>query len=369
MTSMNDEAATATAVQTHDVSAGGGPADAETLPKPKAIAPPPALPGIIHSADDPAVTNGDAAMSPVSVVPASQMPLPVATDSPIASIPPTPTSDAVTPGNVAPSSPSSPSSQSFSQSLRRIFSPNSAQKTAPLTRTGDTDGEALTGARKVFARLCACIVKPKVQPPAEDPNSALADLRAQLAELEPTYVPSAPLLPAPSDEDASKPCLVLDLDETLVHSSFTPISSADFEIPLDMQGEPHTVYVKKRPGVDNFLAVAAKSYEVVVFTASLALYANPVMDLLDPQGLVHARLYREHCVLIGGCYVKDIAKLGRPLSRTLIIDNSPVSYALQPENAVPIDAFYTDETDRELDDILFILEKARTLDDVRHFNL
>ncbi|KAI0563908.1 NLI interacting factor-like phosphatase [Gracilaria domingensis] len=191
------------------------------------------------------------------------------------------------------------------------------------------------------------------------------DYVEHIKNLEPTYEPEPPLLPTPSQHAEGRICLVLDLDETLVHSSFTPLPNADFEIPLDMQGEIHTVYVKKRPGVDNFLKKASEWFEIVIFTASLALYANPVVDLLDPHNLVELRLYREHCVLIGGCYVKDIAKLGRDLKRTVIIDNSPLSYVLQPENAIPISAFFTDDNDRELDKTLALLEQARKLDDVR----
>lgn len=191
------------------------------------------------------------------------------------------------------------------------------------------------------------------------------DYEHHLKGLEPTYEPQSPLLPTAHPNVEDKICLVLDLDETLVHSSFSPIDGADFEIPLEMQGETHTVYVKKRPGVDNFLQKVSEWYEIVIFTASLALYANPVMNLLDPQNLVQLRLYREHCVLIGGCYVKDIAKLGRDLKRTFIIDNSPLSYVLQPENAIPITSFFTDDNDRELEKTLLLLEQAKHLKDVR----
>lgn len=191
------------------------------------------------------------------------------------------------------------------------------------------------------------------------------DYAEHIKTLEPTYEPEPPLLPSPAPHAEDRICLVLDLDETLVHSSFTPLPNADFEVPLDMQGEIHTVYVKKRPGVDHFLSKVSEWYEIVIFTASLALYANPVVDLLDPHNLVQLRLYREHCVLIGGCYVKDIAKLGRDLKRTVIIDNSPLSYVLQPENAIPISAFFTDDNDRELERTLELLEHAKNLEDVR----
>lgn len=43
------------------------------------------------------------------------------------------------------------------------------------------------------------------------------------------------LLPPPLSQDVSKKCLVLDLDETLVHSSFKPISKPDYIIPVEIE--------------------------------------------------------------------------------------------------------------------------------------
>ena len=45
----------------------------------------------------------------------------------------------------------------------------------------------------------------------------------------------------------------------------------------------------------------------------------------------HTRLYREHTTVIGGVHVKDLARLNRDLAKTVIVDNSPESYALQVE--------------------------------------
>lgn len=46
-------------------------------------------------------------------------------------------------------------------------------------------------------------------------------------------------------------------------------------------------YVYKRPHVDHFLSTVAQWYDIVVFTASLGEYANPVIDALDRgQGVV-----------------------------------------------------------------------------------
>lgn len=219
--------------------------------------------------------------------------------------------------------------------------------------------------RRLFLELgCSCFAKKAV---VEDEVERLSVEQAQrLRTLEPTYEPKSPLLPMRPGNAKDRICLVLDLDETLVHSSFDPFpGGADFSVPLEMPGDRHTVYVKKRPFVDEFLAKCSQWYEVVVFTASLALYANPVMDVLDPTNHVQLRLYREHCVLIGGCYVKDMRKLGRDLKRVFIVDNSPLSYVLQPENAIPISSWYDDENDRELEKTLAHLEQAKNVKDVR----
>lgn len=101
------------------------------------------------------------------------------------------------------------------------------------------------------------------------------------------------LLPTVRPQDANKICLVIDLDETLVHSSFKvslfnkgktfyidtnpsfpsppqPINNADFIVPVEIDGTTHQVYVLKRPFVDEFLQKMGELYECVLFTASLA---------------------------------------------------------------------------------------------------
>ena len=66
-------------------------------------------------------------------------------------------------------------------------------------------------------------------------------------------------------------------------------------------------------------------------------YADPVADLLDKRGVFRSRLFREACVYHKGNYVKDLARLGRDLSKTIIIDNSPASYSFHPSNAVRLE--------------------------------
>merc|ERR1712130_40085 len=171
------------------------------------------------------------------------------------------------------------------------------------------------------------------------------------------------LLPqVPAEE--RKRCLVLDLDETLVHSSFKPIPDADFRIEIELEQTIHRVYVRKRPFVDEFLKDVGKKWEVVVFTASLAKYADPLLDILDRDKVVTTRLFREHCVQHYGNYVKDLTHLGRPLEETLIIDNSPFSYMFQPDNAIPITSWFNDRNDRQLQDLIPFLDSLLEVDDV-----
>lgn len=113
-----------------------------------------------------------------------------------------------------------------------------------------------------------------------------------------------------------------------------PINNADFVVPVEIDGTVHQVYVLKRPHVDDFLKRMGELYECVLFTASLAKYADPVADLLDRWNVFRARLFRESCVFHRGNYVKDLNKLGRELQQIVIVDNSPASYIFHPDNAV-----------------------------------
>uniref|UniRef100_A0A1B6CPC4 protein-serine/threonine phosphatase n=1 Tax=Clastoptera arizonana TaxID=38151 RepID=A0A1B6CPC4_9HEMI len=182
----------------------------------------------------------------------------------------------------------------------------------------------------------------------------------------PPLSPGSPrfLLPPVRHQDMHKKCMVIDLDETLVHSSFKPINNADFVVPVEIDGTIHQVYVLKRPYVDEFLQRMGELYECVLFTASLAKYADPVADLLDRWGVFRARLFRESCVFHRGNYVKDLNKLGRDLQKVIIVDNSPASYIFHPDNAVPVASWFDDMTDSELLDLIPFFEKLSKVDNV-----
>ncbi|KAM9535584.1 carboxy-terminal domain RNA polymerase II polypeptide A small phosphatase 2-like isoform 2-T2 [Salvelinus alpinus] len=215
--------------------------------------------------------------------------------------------------------------------------------------------------RNIFKALFCCLRAqdaPQPPPPAQDTLLPPED-NGTIAK-----VPETSLLPEVTPEDEGKICVVIDLDETLVHSSFKPISNADFIVPVEIEGTTHQVFVLKRPHVDEFLQRMGELFECVLFTASLAKYADPVTDLLDQCGVFRTRLFRESCVFHQGCYVKDLSRLGRQLNKTLILDNSPASYIFHPENAVPVVSWFDDLEDTELLSLLPVFEELSEAEDV-----
>ena len=96
---------------------------------------------------------------------------------------------------------------------------------------------------------------------------------------------------------------MLDLDETLIHSKFSLAhvqacrtrGKCDFQMRIIVEGRPIQVYVLIPPGVLFFLQKLAQVYEIVLYTASMNIYANPLVDTLDQDTLIPFRLYREHC--------------------------------------------------------------------------
>jgi carboxy-terminal domain RNA polymerase II polypeptide A small phosphatase len=153
--------------------------------------------------------------------------------------------------------------------------------------------------------------------------------------------------------------------ETLLHSSFAPISNADFVVPVDVDGVTMDVYVTTRPWLRYFLQQLSFYFEVVVFTASLPRYADSVLDYIDTSSTIHSRLYRESCVLHDGCYVKDLTRLGRPIERVAIVDNSAHSYMFQPTNAIPSINYIDDPFDNGLLYILDVLLRVKDAHDIR----
>jgi len=160
--------------------------------------------------------------------------------------------------------------------------------------------------------------------------------------------------------------LILDLDETLVHSTIKTVVHHHITVDVVIDGLTCTFYVIKRPHVDLFLKKVAEWFEVVIFTASMQQYADPLIDQLDPQKLVKGRLFRESCLPKEGNFVKDLSLIGQDLATTIIVDNSPIAYSHNKENALPIDNWMGDNPqDDALLNLLPFLNALRFTSDVR----
>ncbi|KAI4298209.1 hypothetical protein L6164_031795 [Bauhinia variegata] len=195
-----------------------------------------------------------------------------------------------------------------------------------------------------------------------DPQSYIKNLPELSAE-ESNFQPTVP----PKESQRRKSVtLVLDLDETLVHSKLEQCDDADFTFTVFFNIKEYTVYVKQRPYLHTFLERVAEMFEVVIFTASQSIYAKQLLDILDPDGkLICHRVYRESCVFLDGNYTKDLTVLGVDLAKVAIVDNSPQVFRLQVNNGIPIKSWFDDPLDCALLSLLPFLETLADADDVR----
>lgn len=197
--------------------------------------------------------------------------------------------------------------------------------------------------------------------PAEcfDPQMFIRNL-PDLSEVEQNFCPT--ILPW----ERKTVTLVLDLDETLVHSSLQRSDDADFSFPVFVDFKEHTVYVKRRPYLQEFLERVSEMFQIVVFTASQSIYAKQLLDILDPDGrIISRRAYRESCTFADGCYTKDLTVLGVDLAKVAIVDNCPQVFRLQVNNGIPIKSWFNDPSDCALITLLPFLETLADAEDVR----
>jgi len=74
----------------------------------------------------------------------------------------------------------------------------------------------------------------------------------------------------------TKKKLILDLDETLVHSGFNPFTrQSDITLKINVDGKLHLINILKRPYVDEFLKEISNFFVVYIFTSSMEEYASP----------------------------------------------------------------------------------------------
>jgi Dullard-like phosphatase family protein len=144
----------------------------------------------------------------------------------------------------------------------------------------------------------------------------------------------------------NKPLLILDLDETLIHSDLECKFVAHDEY---IETESGIIPINIRPNLYEFLDFCALHFDLVIYTASCSDYADPILDYIEKnKKYFMKRFYREHCICYRNLYLKDLSIFNKPLNQILIVDNCIFSFAYYLSNGVLITSFYNDVEDLDL---------------------
>jgi TFIIF-interacting CTD phosphatase-like protein len=163
--------------------------------------------------------------------------------------------------------------------------------------------------------------------------------------------------------------LVLDLDETLVHTTGDPL-------PVPHQFRVGSGYGYERPGLREFLGRCQRSFLLAVWSASNRAHTDAVVGHIFGGGKDLAFSWaRDRCWATYNpetddfdIMLKDLALLEwhkYDLARVLVVDDSPHKLVRHPDNHIPISPFRGDPADVELSVLATFLETLRCVPDVR----
>jgi len=184
------------------------------------------------------------------------------------------------------------------------------------------------------------------------------------------------------EDEPKKKLLLIDLDETLIHTEFR--TKENYK-ELDAFVKITKCYVKTfsfsdencvyymdvffRPYLKMFLDEISKYFDLAIFTAATKNYADTILDYIDPNNeYFQFRLYRDACIPIQNkLYIKDlrIIKDYDP-SNVILMDNSLYSFMNQPSNGMLVNSFYTNNNDTQLINAKsFLIDHIYPCEDVR----
>ena len=181
-----------------------------------------------------------------------------------------------------------------------------------------------------------------------------------------------------NSSDANRKLLILDLDETLIHSDLDFLLKEknvkyDTVLYFDSEEEKNIpLPIIIRPGIYDFLDYASKNFDLVVFTASDQQYADTIINYIErDKKYFKMRLYRNNCIFIDpGLYIKDLRIFDsfKKLEDIIILDNSLFSFANQLNNGILITSFFDDKEDTFLYNAKEYLEFIKNEKDIREVN-
>ncbi|CAD8074303.1 unnamed protein product [Paramecium primaurelia] len=171
--------------------------------------------------------------------------------------------------------------------------------------------------------------------------------------------------------------IIFDMDETLIHCNEDENDKCQFKIDIQFEdGEIIEAGINIRNFAKEIIQKLSDQCEVMIFTASQDVYANKVINILDPNNKLSYRIFRESCISVGdNNLIKHLGVLNRDLKNVVLIDNSSYSFAHHLENGIPILPYYHDDKDNQLIKLYrYLCQNILPVDDVRpvilsHFKL
>ena len=165
-----------------------------------------------------------------------------------------------------------------------------------------------------------------------------------------------------------KKLLVLDLDETLIHSSEKRL--ADGESFLI-----HNFFVYKRPYLDWFMSEMLNTFEVAIWSAAGHDYVHSVICHLFQRDSLKFVWTSQNCTLSKnvntGEYdiIKNLRKLknrGYPLESIVVIDDSSAKHRRNYGNLVTVKEFLGDQNDNDLQLLAAYLKQLAKVPNIRN---
>ena len=149
-----------------------------------------------------------------------------------------------------------------------------------------------------------------------------------------------------------KYCLVLDLDETLMHNLNLPFGD----------------YFFVRPGLFDFFEKIHDLYEIIIFTASKRNYAYSIIDKFDYNNYITHILHKKYIIYENGSPIKKLDLIGRDLTKLIFVDNLETCAKYNKKNLYCISSWYNNIYDNELyklqEKLIYIATSGKFDDDI-----
>ena len=89
-----------------------------------------------------------------------------------------------------------------------------------------------------------------------------------------------------------------------------------------------------------------------------------MLDSIDKNKYISYRMYRQHASPTGMVFIKDLSRIGRPLNKTIIVDNVAENFSLQPDNGIFIKSWFDDTSDTALLELAPLLKCKSIVEEI-----